>query len=174
MDSAKQEITKWSATFQDLLKQKNLHYTEFDEAVGNFLNFLKTVNAELPGPQQPAVKCYKMRKRNKTDMAVKESNPQRANKADRSCWQEQYQYKVAKYNYYNKRKKVVQNVMNANATMPCPLKVTEIESNFRSFFETENRCRRADYEKCAPMPNLISINIRSDQPGRSDQMGVPS
>lgn len=64
--------------------------------------------------------------------------------------------------------------MNANATMPCPLKVTEIESNFRSLFETENRCRRADYEKCAPMPNLISINIRSDQPGRSDQMGVPS
>lgn len=53
------------------LAQNSLNITEFDELVSKFLNFLKVINGELPGPQPVAIKFYKMRKNNKTIMTVK-------------------------------------------------------------------------------------------------------
>lgn len=161
----KEDIAVWSATFKNLLAQDSPNIPDFDEAIGKFLIFLKNINAELPGPQHPAVKFYKMKEKNKTTMldkgAGQVSNPQRANKADRSRRQEQYQYELAQYNYYNKRKKVVQNIMNADAPKQCPIKMAKIEKHYKELFETANLCTRADYEKCAPMPNLVSIEIET-------------
>lgn len=91
---------------------------DFDEAIRKFFKFLKIINAELPGPQHPGIKFYRMRKK-KIKMVNKDAgqvlNPQRANKADRGCRQEHDQHELAQYNYYNTRKNVVQNITNADA-----------------------------------------------------------
>lgn len=77
-------------------------------------------------------------------------NPQRAKKADKSRWQEHYQYKVAQYNYYNIRKKI------KTTWMPMlPYSVLQKYQKSKSIIkflqlESENLCKLKDYEK----PNL--------------------
>nr|XP_024215413.1 uncharacterized protein LOC112210395 [Halyomorpha halys] len=127
----KEDIAKWSATFKSLHEQNTMNTADFDEAVGKFLIFLRT----------------KKKKSNMADKgAGKVSNPQRPNKAGRSRRQEQYQYEAAQYNSYNKRKKVVQNIMNADAPKQFPLKVAKLRGPSGSARQRKNY--RCDFERC--------------------------
>ena len=67
----KEDIIGWSTVFKNLLKENTMNIEDFDEAVGKFLNFLKNINAELPGPQHPAVKFYRMRKKIKLKWLIR-------------------------------------------------------------------------------------------------------
>lgn len=72
---------------------------------------MSEVNSTLPGPQHPAT-C--MRKKHKTGLEHKSSsNPQRTSKKRREKNRARYEYEVAQYNYFNRRKAVARKIMDA-------------------------------------------------------------
>ncbi|KAK9506882.1 hypothetical protein O3M35_008733 [Rhynocoris fuscipes] len=166
--SLKTKTQEFTSLFQSLLnKREDLRLEEFEEAVNDFITFLRDANNALPGPQHPAVRFYRMRNRNKMSVANKgyesSSNPCRVSRMAREKRREKYQYEVAQYNYYNRRKKVVRDVMNADAPQMCPVDIATIENHFKNIFQKVNECTRGSYESTMIREDVLTIDIKSVQ-----------
>lgn len=159
------QTTEWAGKFNTILSEcGELNKDEFDRAVGEFLSFLRKSNDLLPGPKHPAARYYKLRKegglKNRGKGAGQVSNPQRANKAARERRQAAYEYDLAQYFYYNRRKKVAHAIMNHGAPKSCQIAVDEVEKHFQEMFEKENASLREHYEPHNPNPQLLSISLQ--------------
>lgn len=120
----------------------------FNENVGNLQMFLFEVNHQLPGPQHPSVKFYRLRqiKKNRKITSAQQScssNPQRTDTKAKQRRQDKYQYDLTRYWYYNQRKKAVSMVLNEGRNKQCRIRI--MEQHFRNVFEKENNCTRESY-----------------------------
>ncbi|KAK9501535.1 hypothetical protein O3M35_012242 [Rhynocoris fuscipes] len=164
--SLKNKTEEFNTLFYSLLaKGKELKFDEFESAINDFTIFLKEANNTLPGPQHPAVRFYRIRKRNKASMANKgytsSSNPVRANRMAREKRKEKYQYEVAQYNYYNRRRKVVRDVMDADAPKLCPVEINTVENHFKNIFQNVNECTRNSYESAMVSEDILTVDIKT-------------
>ncbi|KAK9500774.1 hypothetical protein O3M35_001972 [Rhynocoris fuscipes] len=160
----KTEIDRFADNFKAILNvQGEYSADEFDETVSKFLAFLRTANQSLPGPKHPAVRHYLQRRKNKFKMPSKGnsqvSNPARANKATRDRRKEAFRYELAQYYYYNRRKKVVNTVMNADAPQHCPINMQDIEAHFGQLFEQPNCSLRTTYDFSRANPDISTLPL---------------
>ena len=158
------EINKWLNVFKDIYNNLGIFNPDiFDNQVDGFLQFLFESNSKLPGPKHPATRYYEMRKKHKEKNSginhKSSSNPQRTNTARRKRNQNRYEYELAQYNYFNKRKAVVRSVMSHGNQKPCPIEVSEIENKFHTIFGTPNENTRENYLTFNTFDNLCEIPL---------------
>lgn len=104
-----------------------------------FQTFLFKVNHRLPGPKHPSVKFYRLlhQKKNRKLISAQQSrssNPQRTDAKAKQKRRDKFLYDLAKYWYYNQRKKAVRLVMNDGESNHCKIKVGVIENHLQNIF----------------------------------------
>ena len=162
-------VDSWYKRFNQLkqsISETNFSCEKFDKLIKDFLDFLLESNNQLPGPKNPAIRFYRSRKKrqNMGSVAlqlVKNSNPQRVNKQARMRRKEQYNYELAQYNYYNRRKKVANAIFNCDTTKrPCKIKIDSLEDHFSSLFGEPNNRLLDEYPVNFAQPDIsISLEV---------------
>ena len=78
-----EKIDKYCNIFENIYTNiADFNSLEFDNQITEFLTFLREANSQLPGPQHPATRYYKMRKNHSNGTTnTRSSNPQRSSKA---------------------------------------------------------------------------------------------
>lgn len=158
------EVHHWQQVFENIYNnKKDFNSDEFDNKVSEFLNFLFEANCKLPGPTHPALRYYRMRKNNTSNGInhKSSSNPQRTANARRKRNRGRYDYEVAQYNYFNRRKSVVRSIMNSDTPIKCPIPLTEIEEHFSRIFGSSNENILEQYSLPDPRNNLCEVSLAS-------------
>lgn len=106
----------------------------------------------MPGPKHPATKYYELRQKNKKNFIDngatynKKSNPQKADKKRREKTRAKCKYEMAQYMYYNRRRKIVHEILKPINSASCKIEMNFLESHFSNVFETENNNLKESYE----------------------------
>jgi Reverse transcriptase (RNA-dependent DNA polymerase) len=159
-DESPKEANKEIERINDLLEtyriglnslafQEDVH-ASLDQLVDQLTKTLFNAIDVLPGPKHPARKFYNARKSGKTyksnDRHYKDSlNPQKMSKRDRNRRKEKFNHEIMQFNYYNRRKKCVQQLMNNDKPQNCTIPSDSLYESFRERWETVNNHTRPDY-----------------------------
>ena len=148
--------------FQDFSSSidTNFDQEEFESLISDFLLFLYEANQQLPGPKNPKIKYYQSRKNrhNSGDISAKQStssNPQRKDKKARLRRRAQYNFELAQYNYFNRRKKVVNDIFESGKRTKCEIKLPTVIAHFRENFESPNTNILDYYSQNSHLPDII-------------------
>lgn len=96
------DCKKWGNVFCVHESNENFDERKFDKDIEDFLEFLYVANEKLPGPQHPAVKFYRLRKKKKqmnitSAQHSRSSNPQRTDAKAKQRRRDQYHYDLTQY-----------------------------------------------------------------------------
>lgn len=125
-----------------------------------FQKFLFTARQRLPGPQHPSIKFYRLRQQKKnrketSSQQSRSSNPQRTDARAKQRRRDKFQYDLAKYWYYNQRKKAVRLVMTKSSSRQCQIKMDLMEKHIRSVFENRNNSTLESYPTSETHQNIV-------------------
>lgn len=150
------ELNKWKSKFTEHLSD-----IEFENTVEEFVTFLASAPALLPGPKHPAQKYYEKRKNNiavSTQRSYKaSSNPERATKRDREKRKAKYMYDLTQYYYYNQRRRAIRNVF-CNETPACLLNEDILQTHFSGIFSKPNIHQRSEYPSKVTESEFLTEN----------------
>ena len=136
----------------------NLSQKRFDDVTSRFVKWLYEANARLPIPQHPAVRMYHLRKQNKnTDNSAtykRSSNPQRSNARTRQKRRDKYLFELAQHKYYNRRKDVVNMIMQDEDRQECKVPLQALEDRFKNIYETSNDRILEEYKNKIPSDDI--------------------
>lgn len=144
------ELESYRLALENLMASGECRQLDLDNIIDSLIKTLSKATEKLPGPKHPAVKFYRARKSKNifstNDRNYHQSkNPERQSKRDRNRRKEKYNYEVMQYNYYNRRKKCAQQIMNTNKLKQCNIPNETLFNSFRDRWETENNCIRPSY-----------------------------
>lgn len=162
-DSLTNQREKWLKEFKEIAADPSDDKRErFEVAVNGFLEFLSEAPSRLPGPKHPATTYYKKRRQRKatvqTAQQSKSTNPQRKDKRAKQRRKEQYQYKVAQFDYAYNRKRVARRAMGEKTPEPCPIPLEDLHKHFETVFAQPNERVLSDYPQ-HPTREDISVTL---------------
>ena len=138
------ECAEWERKFKEILTfVDTFDHDHLERTYSEFAKFLYSANERLSGPLHPAVKYYRLRKSGKKSQNgaqhARSSNPQRTDARVRQRRQDQYQFELAQFEYYNQRRKVARKVLQTQTKSgPCTIAISELENHFKSVLESPN------------------------------------
>lgn len=127
----------------------------FSETVESLLDLLKQAIDVLPGPKHPATKYYNRRKQShkydtRTGVSVT-SNAMRSRQKKSASVRASYDWQLAQYNFYNRRRKVWRQIEEAanGGRKECDVPIGVAGSHFAAVFHG-NPCTRSRYDPAVP------------------------
>jgi hypothetical protein len=146
------ECDKFYSLFDGIFTDlSHFNATHFNKTYIKFSKFLYEANQRLPGPMHPKVKNYRRRKAKKASSRgtqhKKSSNPMRTNARRRQWNRDKYHYELAQYNYYNRRRRVADDVLSAksDSRKKCTIPMETLESYFQSLLSDPNDLTLSEY-----------------------------
>jgi hypothetical protein len=136
----------------DLMNSASCDVIKFDNVVSRISSEFKNAIDILPGPKHPATKFYRARKVKQTfttnNRTFKNStNPERHSKRDRCKRKEKYNHDLMQFQYYNRRKKCVQKIMNSGKPEQCQINSETLFAAFNERWGEANDCVRENYDR---------------------------
>src|SRR5699024_5933608 len=154
-----EEVRQWQQDFFNIFSRNgDFNQQRFDETISRFIKWLYEANARLPIPQYPAVRMYHLREQNKnTDNSAtykRSSNPQRTNARTRQKRRDKYLFELAQHKYYNRRKDVVNMIMQDEDRQECKVPLQDLEDKFKNIYEASNDRILEEYKTKIPSDDI--------------------
>src|SRR5699024_6569568 len=154
-----EELRLWQQDFFNVLSNiGDFNQQRFDGIVSSFIKWLYEANARLAIPQHPAVRMFHLRKQNKnTDNSAtykRSSNPQRTNARTRQKRRDKYLFELAQHKYYNRRKDVVNMIMEDEDRQECKVPLQDLEDKFKNIYERSNDRILEEYKMKIPSEDI--------------------
>ncbi|KAI5699120.1 hypothetical protein M8J75_016523 [Diaphorina citri] len=154
------QLANLAKTFENMLSSP-LDEVLLQEKCLELHKVLREAILVLPGPKHPATKHFEKRQKakNQTSITMRQSqNPARKSKAERDRRKAKYNYEVAQFMYYNRRKHVVRKITDGNKAINSNKLETEIlQSYFSDKLSNPNDKCREHYPNVPQDQSTVTI-----------------